>query len=637
MNVYPMGYLKNYIAQISNVVRVRKVMRTRSGIPKVKTALTLTLIALLVVSVLAPLTAIVAGRAAQETQQAQPSDSGKLTVKALVLQTMLRNALNLNISLELRKEIQSLVSVNITSLGLRELEEFIARCRQVLARIEYELREAWSQDLGKGFVERFRAAIEAKLRAMERICNVSLEVVARNITVAKDLKDLAKALREAEKEFKRLSLERFADKALDRIDKALGRALSEAEVRGVDRAVKELDKAIAILNRTIVKLQELNVSSEAVEHIKVAIEHLSMAREVLSNITITPPEKEKIKEAVNKTLEKLLDKANNTLSELKAEVSELIERAIEANATEALEDLNAIAEKLDNITQALQRVNITVESVKQILYELAKIKVILKYIEATLERGISVWIPRHAVDKAYNVTLAKALENLEKAKEMLSYIENMSRVINISECIPLPLNVPQGSKLPPPISICIWLERLSYIINKSKEAIAQAEEMINRSVELYNNGSKIEALRLVVKANAILVNVRAWLTPIYNAFKVYERISERIDVEDLKKRLENATALLEELKARFENITAKLEELAPRIKKSSEWLVEKVKSILDEVEKLIKDVEAKIESGQVVEASILVQRIEGMLKEAEKTLDIIERYLSSIPESQGRR
>ncbi|MEM4584621.1 MAG: hypothetical protein QW611_06560, partial [Ignisphaera sp.] len=244
------------------------------------------LLSIIVISmVIASLATPIAISFAEGDAEAVADDASRLVAKALAMQVMLRNALALNISVDLVAEIETLLNVNVSSLSVEELKQFIERSREILARIEHEIRVAWKLDLGNIYAERLRRAIESRARVMEKLYNVSLDEVVANISRVRNRVELMKILKDLDRVIEKARLKIFTAVSMEYGVSAINTTIERLEERTVIKAYMELRKVVDVLKRIRERLEALNISDEVVKHIDIAIEHISIAKEVLANIS----------------------------------------------------------------------------------------------------------------------------------------------------------------------------------------------------------------------------------------------------------------------------------------------------------------------------------------------------------------
>ncbi|MEM4795434.1 MAG: hypothetical protein QW111_05995 [Ignisphaera sp.] len=581
------------------------------------------LLSIIVISmVIASLATPIAISFAEGDAEAVADDASRLVAKALAMQVMLRNALALNISVDLVAEIETLLNVNVSSLSVEELKQFIERSREILARIEHEIRVAWKLDLGNIYAERLRRAIESRARVMEKLYNVSLDEVVANISRVRNRVELMKILKDLDRVIEKARLKIFTAVSMEYGVSAINTTIERLEERTVIKAYMELGKVVDVLKKIRERLEALNISDEVVKHIDIAIEHISIAKEVLANISanmsiqLPSIDREKVREVVNKTLEKIYERTNKSLYELKKEVDELLERALEANAIEIVEKLESIVQKLNDIEKELQRTNISIVELNKIIMSLARIKTEIKKIEFDIERQLRE-VPVRSIDNAFNVTLSKAIENLEKLKEMYRFVENKSKIVCIA--------------IYPPPPACRFLTILPILLNQVNTTITIAEKMIDDAIELYNNGNKVEALQMVVRANTMITIAKAQLEPIYRLLKASDTARGKSDEEvrsELDKKLNSFTLKLNSLEAIFNGIKNRVERIGNRVAKATlERIINDVENMIKNVKELINDVKNMIRNNDLENALAIIEHIDEALKDIELKINTLQKMI----------
>ncbi|MEM1897357.1 MAG: hypothetical protein QXD93_06645 [Ignisphaera sp.] len=581
------------------------------------------LLSIIVISmVIASLATPIAISFAEGDAEAVADDASRLVAKALAMQVMLRNALALNISVDLVAEIETLLNMNVSSLSVEELKQFIERSREILARIEHEIRVAWKLDLGNIYAERLRRAIESRARVMEKLYNVSLDEVVANISRVRNRVELMKILKDLDRVIEKARLKIFTAVSMEYGVSAINTTIERLEERTVIKAYMELGKVVDVLKKIRERLEALNISDEVVKHIDIAIEHISIAKEVLANISanmsiqLPSIDREKVREVVNKTLEKIYERTNKSLYELKKEVDELLERALEANATEIVEKLESIVQKLNDIEKELQRTNISIVELNKIIMSLARIKTEIKKIEFDIERQLRE-VPVRSIDNAFNVTLSKAIENLEKLKEMYRFVENKSKIVCIA--------------IYPPPPACRFLTILPILLNQVNTTITIAEKMIDDAIELYNNGNKVKALQMVVRANTMITIAKAQLEPIYRLLKASDTARGKSDEEvrsELDKKLNSFTLKLNSLEAIFNGIKNRVERIGNRVAKATlERIINDVENMIKNVKELINDVKNMIRNNDLENALAIIEHIDEALKDIELKINTLQKMI----------
>ncbi|MEM1916712.1 MAG: hypothetical protein QXU00_05485, partial [Ignisphaera sp.] len=467
-----------------------------------------------------------------------------------------------------------------------------------------------------------RRAIESRARVMEKLYNVSLDEVVANISRVRNRVELMKILKDLDRVIEKARLKIFTAVSMEYGVSAINTTIERLEERTVIKAYMELGKVVDVLKRIRERLEALNISDEVVKHIDIAIEHISIAKEVLANISanmsiqLPSIDREKVREVVNKTLEKIYERTNKSLYELKKEVDELLERALEANAIEIVEKLESIVQKLNDIEKELQRTNISIVELNKIIMSLARIKTEIKKIEFDIERQLRE-VPVRSIDNAFNVTLSKAIENLEKLKEMYRFVENKSKIVCIA--------------IYPPPPACRFLTILPILLNQVNTTITIAEKMIDDAIELYNNGNKVKALQMVVRANTMITIAKAQLEPIYRLLKASDTARGKSDEEvrsELDKKLNSFTLKLNSLEAIFNGIKNRVERIGNRVAKATlERIINDVENMIKNVKELINDVKNMIRNNDLENALAIIEHIDEALKDIELKINTLQKMI----------
>ncbi|MEM4942588.1 MAG: hypothetical protein QXG46_04640, partial [Ignisphaera sp.] len=459
-------------------------------------------------------------------------------------------------------------------------------------------------------------------RVMEKLYNVSLDEVVANISRVRNRVELMKILKDLDRVIEKARLKIFTAVSMEYGVSAINTTIERLEERTVIKAYMELGKVVDVLKKIRERLEALNISDEVVKHIDIAIEHISIAKEVLANISanmsiqLPSIDREKVREVVNKTLEKIYERTNKSLYELKKEVDELLERALEANATEIVEKLESIVQKLNDIEKELQRTNISIVELNKIIMSLARIKTEIKKIEFDIERQLRE-VPVRSIDNAFNVTLSKAIENLEKLKEMYRFVENKSKIVCIA--------------IYPPPPACRFLTILPILLNQVNTTITIAEKMIDDAIELYNNGNKVKALQMVVRANTMITIAKAQLEPIYRLLKASDTARGKSDEEvrsELDKKLNSFTLKLNSLEAIFNGIKNRVERIGNRVAKATlERIINDVENMIKNVKELINDVKNMIRNNDLENALAIIEHIDEALKDIELKINTLQKMI----------
>jgi hypothetical protein len=417
-----------------------------------------------------------------------------LLVRARVLYAVLNRSLALNLSSELRSEIQKLLSVNISALPVDVLREWVNNASKLLAKVNEEVRvggRAYAIGIAlQRYMNGLAKALEERLKKL----NISIPV---NLTRARDISELNKLLRNVSGVVEAERAHRF-------VNASLVAALRNA-VKSAEDAQKHLMLAEKAINAAIARLRKLNVSKDVVERLQVALEKVREAREILANATQVAKQKAKsMEDALREALE---NRTAQLLMDIESRVEELKELRENITDVRAAQVLDQIIDRLEELRERLA--NASAEDITRWMPDLGEIRGWLKNIERTINASVTpfipVWIPGKGIDKAFNEMIAKAKELLQEVKQMLAEVNKTREMMCIA--------------IYPPPPICKAIIEGRAIIDSATKLVAKAEAEISLAEELYAEGRKLEALTLVNRAYAELSVAKAWLEPIYNIIK----------------------------------------------------------------------------------------------------------------------
>jgi tetratricopeptide (TPR) repeat protein len=420
-----------------------------------------------------------------------------LLVRARVLYAVLNRSLALNLSSELRSEIQKLLSVNISALPVDVLREWVNNASKLLAKVNEEVRvggRAYAIGIAlQRYMNGLAKALEERLKKL----NISIPV---NLTRARDISELNKLLRNVSGVVEAERAHRFVNASLVA---ALRNAVKS--VKSAEDAQKHLMLAEKAINAAIARLRKLNVSKDVVERLQVALEKVREAREILANATQVAKQKAKsMEDALREALE---NRTAQLLMDIESRVEELKELRENITDVRAAQVLDQIIDRLEELRERLA--NASAENITRWMPDLGEIRGWLKNIERTINASVTpfipVWIPGKGIDKAFNEMIAKAKELLQEVKQMLAEVNKTREMMCIA--------------IYPPPPICKAIIEGRAIIDSATKLVAKAEAEISLAEKLYAEGRKLEALTLVNRAYAELSVAKAWLEPIYNIIK----------------------------------------------------------------------------------------------------------------------
>jgi len=525
--------------------------------------------------------------------------------RALLLQNILRNALTLNISSELKSEIEGLVSTNTSALSDKELEGFIERCEGVLNRVREEVRVRAGEGVSDRYNEGLKKSLEVRVRTMERLYSVPIEEVG-NISKAKNISELMTTLKVVNSKLDGVRAKNFSEAMERRVEDTL----RKPDVVGVERSVQELDKVVGVLNRVVSRLEGLGVPTVPIEALRNATVRISITKELLGNLSkelrgVPQPKPEVVREFINKSV----GKYSVDVEELEEEVEELRNVALEHNLTQVLDKIEGILERLDNLTNALQSVNYS--SIRDIADVLASVRSEIPKIRDEISKSLGE-VPVRNIDKAFNTTLERDRELLREVNETLEYIKDKL----VSIC-------PQTTN----VTICKFVNLTT--IQHYEEVIESLNKSLEEAVNTYGTGDRIKALHMVLSVGANLSRIKAWLEPIYNILKHLE--VKGVGVSNaIKSLMDNLTTRLEKIVKHVGDITKKVDEMREGPKKSmAKKLLDDVVRDVNESKNLLTLTQKSLSEGREAEATSYLSRLQGLVTSLEARIAVLEKLISS--------
>jgi len=525
--------------------------------------------------------------------------------RVLLLQNLLRNSLTLNISSELRSEVEGLVNTNISMLSDDELKKFMEKCEEVLSRVREEVGVRAGEGVSDRYYEGLRRSLEARVKTIERLYGVSLDEVS-NISRAKDITELMNTLKVVNSKLDGVRVKGFSEVMERRVEDTL----RKPDVVGIERAVQELDKVIGVLDRVAKKLEVLKVPTVPIEFLKNTTARILITKELLGNLSkelrvIPQPKPEVVRELINK----LVSKYGVDVEEFKEEVEELRSIALEHNLTQVLDRIEDVLERLNNLTTMLQRVDYS--RIKDITEVLASVRTEIPKIRDEISKSLGE-VPVRNIDKAFNVTLERVRKSLREVNETLTYVK--SRLVDICS---QPTNV----------TICKFVNLTT--IKRYEEILDSLNMSLEEAVEAYEAGDRIKALHIVVSVGVNLSRIKTWLEPIYNILKHLEVRGVGVS-NAIKSLMDNLSNKLEKIVKDVEGIMKKVDEMREGPKKSMvKRLLDEVVRDVNESKKLLTLTQKSLSEGREVEATSYLNRLQGLITSLETRITVIEKLISS--------
>jgi len=264
-----------------------------------------------------------------------------LLVRARVLYAVLNRSLALNLSSELRSEIQKLLSVNISALPVDVLREWVNNASKLLAKVNEEVRVGGRAYAIGIALQRYMNVLAKALEERLKKLNISIPV---NLTRARDISELNKLLRNVSGVVEAERAHRFVNASLVA---ALRNAVKS--VKSAEDAQKHLMLAEKAINVAIARLRKLNVSKDVVERLQVALEKVREARERLANATQVAKQKAKsMEDALREALE---NRTAQLLMDIESRVEELKELRENITDVRAAQVLDQIIDRLEELRE----------------------------------------------------------------------------------------------------------------------------------------------------------------------------------------------------------------------------------------------------------------------------------------------
>lgn len=525
--------------------------------------------------------------------------------RALLLQNLLRNSLTLNISSELRFEVEGLVNTNTSMLSDDELERFVEKCEEILSKIREEVRVRAGEGIGSIYHEGLKKSLEARVRTMERLYGISLDEVG-NISRAKDITELMNTLKIVNSKLDGVRAKKFSEVMEGRVEDIL----RKPDVVGIKRAVEELDKVVGVLNRVTSRLEELGVPTVPIKALENATARILITKELLGNLSeelrsIPQPKPEVVREFINKSV----GKYSIDVEKLKKEVEELRNIALEHNLTQVLDKVEDILGRLNNLTTTLQKVNYS--RIRDVVEVLASIRAEIPKISYEISKSLGE-VPVRNIEMAFNVALERAGKLLEKVNEMLTYVED--RLVSICS---QPTNV----------TICEFMNLTT--IQQYKEILDSLNKSLEEAVNVYKAGDRIKALHMVVSVSVNLSRIKAWLEPVYNILKHLE-VKEVGISSTIKSLIDNISTKLQKIVENVEDIREKVDKMREGLKKNiAKKLLDEVVEDTNKSKNLLGLIQKLLSESKELEATSYLDKLQGLVGSLETKLSLLEKLISS--------
>lgn len=444
-------------------------------------------------------------------------------VKARVLKDMLNKSMYLNISDELKNKIEELLNIDLSTLGIEELREWIHDATKVLASVSSELKMGKAFRVGivlQRYLNGLREALMNRIRALANKYNLSveelkekIEEVLTNTTNASDINKLSRQLLERLRNIETIMVKEFAEKAKEYNYRYTERVRG-GEAKGLDVAIKHIREAIKILNRTLEKLKNVNASPQAIETIENIIERLKIVEEVLEGVVeeigeTVKPEVQKVGEAFNATLKMLICRANHSINELLEEVKSLRERA--ANFSDILSKIDELEVQLLGLMEKLRNVEY-VSEVKEILDTVSEVR--LKVMQ--LCRQVNVLTNEYSKkinEKIKEITYNLIKEAEKKLGEVKDLYSKVKKEVESIVCIQI---------FPPPPK-CVIVENIKKMLPFIEKQINEAEQDLSDAKKSFDQQDYAKAMANAQRALAKIIAAENQLSSLERMLKTAEK------------------------------------------------------------------------------------------------------------------
>uniref|UniRef100_A0A7C2V9L8 Uncharacterized protein n=1 Tax=Ignisphaera aggregans TaxID=334771 RepID=A0A7C2V9L8_9CREN len=452
-----------------------------------------------------------------------------LIAKATVLKEMLNRTLALNISDDIKSKIVELLSVNVSELALDEVREWVRNATKLLSEVANEVRAGKAFRVGivlQRYLNGLGNALRNRIRVLASKYNVTVEdledrisEIIANAKNASAINMLFKEMRKRLKDVEARRAKEFGDKAKEYLYRHVERVRG-GDARGLDVAVKHIDKSIEILNKTLEKLRNVNASPHAVEAIEEAIERLATVKEILESVADEVGEvvdQARVREALNKTLEVMIARVNQSISELIEELRVLEEVAIQNNMTDLLPNISSLISRAEELRETLSEVE-SIDDVEQVIETLCTIRCEARRLARELG-VISERIAEKAKNKLGNIVekiIREADKAIERAEELYSDvindIENARRACGQDQQQRPGLHGSQA---------CRVVDVIERIVNLVGQQINRSKSSLDAAKDLYENGEYLKSFIYAQRALALARAAQTHLNTIARMLKLY--------------------------------------------------------------------------------------------------------------------
>ncbi|RLG06106.1 MAG: hypothetical protein DRN59_03545 [Thaumarchaeota archaeon] len=407
----------------------------------------------------------------------------ELRLQAEILQRILERSIILgNLSKPLRGKIELLLSINLTTLSVEELSQFVADGKNLLLEIRNLVRDNRTQAeqrLTLALFNRIKLRLERAIEVMnlsdeeaEEIKKKLADGAQKNMT----LRELHQLVRELVKSFIPHRVQNISSQLINYTE----HEAELGELHSLEIAYNASHKVLKVLEAVKERLQNVNASPVAIAAVEHAIGRITSAREVLKRLMermeliqeLGNVSRGDVRREVRSIIEEELEELNETLREKIRELEELREVAQEAGLKELAERFNQTINELEKASTSLELAELGLE---ETIDKITSIKAVIDHVEEVLKEALKESKLLEKISEELNKKARKLEEKLsdlikrldeirdrEEAEEIDRALEDSDEVLKRAE-----EELREGE-----------LESASELLNKAEQMIKMAENKL---------------------------------------------------------------------------------------------------------------------------------------------------------------
>ncbi len=540
----------------------------------------------------------------------------KLRLRAQFCRSVLQNLLLVvNISASERAEIEKLLSINISTLSLGDLEKYVDKLCGYIEKLRYRIelqKVVRVEKVIQNLSHKLAIRLQHKLRNLN-ITNATALQLVKKLERLKSLRELREVLAKLRLIYVPVVLHRFSNLTSGFVDQMLVRIENSGSEHALRVALMEIDRALLALNTTLQRLKLTNASERAIEAVERVITKLSIVknlldevREEIKNITAQRAElRIMLRTMLRERVGSLANETNTTIHTMVKELQRLQQIAIRLGKERLAEEINKTIEELLELS-TLPIANATNLSVKQVLAAIVRAEALLHKAYAIAERALK----ERDIAKMLS---GEAKDIVERALELLGEIKKLKTVV-----IELRAEVLKERAL-----------LLITAVSRAWIDLVRAEMFAEKAIREAEKGDIIAAKVALVAAEKLVEEAKNLIEKIEEALKKIV-VAPPTPPAELNK---TVTKLREQIKAMIE----KLEELnttglPKRIRAEIENMTMELRGLL---EKLSLNVTGKLVATVSQQLERLRLRVEGVVAEVEEVKEL-QRELRKCEEKLAR-